>query len=82
MGTDLEALSGSAQPMAAIFLNSFGVRPSLFFALPCSRLRFVETANIGTVVYRGYRSVRPDFCGHFPELTKTCRYMMGLDVYY
>ncbi len=25
MGTDLEALYNSAQPMAAIFLNSFGV---------------------------------------------------------
>ncbi|KAJ7682923.1 amino acid transporter [Mycena rosella] len=29
MGTDLEALAGSAQPMAAIFLNSFGKRPTL-----------------------------------------------------
>ncbi|KAJ6482890.1 amino acid/polyamine transporter I [Mycena vitilis] len=29
MGTDLEALYGSAQPMAAIFLNSFGMKPTL-----------------------------------------------------
>ncbi|KAJ7160761.1 amino acid/polyamine transporter I [Mycena filopes] len=29
MGTDLEVLYGSAQPMAAIFLNSFGKRPTL-----------------------------------------------------
>ncbi|KAJ7079557.1 amino acid/polyamine transporter I [Mycena belliarum] len=29
MGTDLETLYGSAQPMAAIFLNSFGMRPTL-----------------------------------------------------
>ncbi|KAJ7777507.1 amino acid/polyamine transporter I [Mycena maculata] len=29
MGTDLEALYASAQPMAAIFLNSFGKKPTL-----------------------------------------------------
>ncbi|KAJ7686608.1 amino acid permease-domain-containing protein [Mycena olivaceomarginata] len=29
MGSDLETLAGSAQPMAAIFLNSFGKRPTL-----------------------------------------------------
>ncbi|KAJ7145839.1 APC amino acid permease [Mycena epipterygia] len=29
MGTDLESLYASAQPMAAIFLNSFGKRPTL-----------------------------------------------------
>ncbi|KAJ7141883.1 APC amino acid permease [Mycena crocata] len=29
MGTDLDVLYGTAQPMAAIFLNSFGKRPTL-----------------------------------------------------
>lgn len=61
MGTDLEALFASAQPMAAIFLNSFGVRRPFVFHLPLLKLApSVETANIGTVGYRGYCSVGLD----------------------